>query len=86
MQRQQVMCVGRMERGLPARPCPQSAAQGVRAAHPQQGSSSCLCPAPEWQPGGAGPHPYRRTEKTRAILPMARILFLMISLRTVVPP
>lgn len=30
--------------------------------------------------------PHRRTEKTRAIFPMALILFLMISLRTVVPP
>lgn len=31
-------------------------------------------------------HPYRRTEKTRAIFPMALILFLMISFRTVVSP
>lgn len=31
-------------------------------------------------------HPYRRTAKTRAIFPMALILFLMISFRTAVMP
>lgn len=66
--------------GLPAPPPPKTQPTHCREAAPNPP------PPPSQQWDGTGPHPYRRTEKTRAIFPMARILFLMISLRTVVPP
>lgn len=67
--------------------------QKAHEACPQQDSARLL--HPDQHPPSAGAQlklrpqqlpPYRRTEKTRAIFPMALILFLMISLRTVVPP